>query len=142
MGIWESQGLSWGKGELRGVGEVESWEISWEREGSSNHWINCKSTHSLRLGKGVWSWFPTNGHHDWFSRYKNFQVGWWSGFLSFQFFFLFEANFIQLVVLNLSHLNYIKLCLFLTSNERWSLNFFFLTLDFIRWWPNPKPLIF
>ena len=20
--------------------------------------------------------------------------------------------------------------------------FFFLTLDFIRWWPNPKPLIF
>ena len=34
------------------------------------------------------------------------------------FFFLFEANFIQLVVLNLSHLNYIKLCLFLTSNER------------------------
>ena len=34
------------------------------------------------------------------------------------FFFLFEADFIQLVVLNLSHLNYIKLCLFLTSNER------------------------
>ena len=33
-------------------------------------------------------------------------------------FFLFEADFIQLVVLNLSHLNYIKLCLFLTSNER------------------------
>ena len=36
------------------------------------------------------------------------------------FFFLFEADFIQLVVLNLSHLNYIKLYLFLTSNERWS----------------------
>ena len=34
------------------------------------------------------------------------------------FFFLFEADFIQLVVLNLSHLNYIKLCLFLTSNKR------------------------
>ena len=34
------------------------------------------------------------------------------------FFFLFEADFIQLVVLNLSHLNYIKLYLFLTSNER------------------------
>ena len=34
------------------------------------------------------------------------------------FFFFFEADFIQLVVLNLSHLNYIKLCLFLTSNER------------------------
>ena len=33
-------------------------------------------------------------------------------------FFFFEADFIQLVVLNLSHLNYIKLCLFLTSNER------------------------
>ena len=33
-------------------------------------------------------------------------------------FFLFEADFIQLVVLNLSHLNYIKLCLFLTSNKR------------------------
>ena len=36
------------------------------------------------------------------------------------FFFFFEADFIQLVVLNLSHLNYIKLCLFLTSNKRWS----------------------
>ena len=36
----------------------------------------------------------------------------------FFFFFLFETDFIQLVVLNLSHLNYIKLCLFLTSNER------------------------
>ena len=36
----------------------------------------------------------------------------------FFFFFFFEADFIQLVVLNLSHLNYIKLCLFLTSNER------------------------
>ena len=36
----------------------------------------------------------------------------------FFFFFLFEADFIQLVVLNLSHLNYIKLCLFLTSNKR------------------------
>ena len=35
-------------------------------------------------------------------------------------FFLFEVDFIQLVVLNLSHLNYIKLCLFLTFNERWS----------------------
>ena len=34
------------------------------------------------------------------------------------FFFFFEADFIQLVVLNLSHLNYIKLCLFLTSNKR------------------------
>ena len=33
-------------------------------------------------------------------------------------FFLFEANFIQLVVLNLSHLNYIKLYLFLTFNKR------------------------
>ena len=28
------------------------------------------------------------------------------------FFFFFEVNFIQLIVLNLSHLNYIKLCLF------------------------------
>ena len=36
----------------------------------------------------------------------------------FFFFFFFETNFLQLVVLNLSHLNYIKLCLFLTSNER------------------------
>ena len=34
------------------------------------------------------------------------------------FFFFFEANFIQLVVLNLNYLNYIKLCLFLTSNKR------------------------
>ena len=30
VGIWESQGLSWRKGELRGVGEVGSWEISWD----------------------------------------------------------------------------------------------------------------
>ena len=36
---------------------------------------------------------------------------------SFSFFF-FETNFIQLVVFNLNHLNYIKLYLFLTSNER------------------------
>ena len=36
------------------------------------------------------------------------------------FFFFFETDFIQLVVFNLSHLNYIKLYLFLTSNERWS----------------------
>ena len=34
------------------------------------------------------------------------------------FFFFFEINFIQLVVFNLSHLNYIKLCLFLTSNKK------------------------
>ena len=34
------------------------------------------------------------------------------------FFFFFEANFIQLVVFNLSYLNYIKLYLFLTSNKR------------------------
>ena len=27
--IWELQGLSWGKGELRGVGGVGRWEISW-----------------------------------------------------------------------------------------------------------------
>ena len=38
--------------------------------------------------------------------------------LQHSFFFFFETNFIQLVVLNLSHLNYIKLCLFLTSNEK------------------------
>ena len=40
------------------------------------------------------------------------------GDLAIFFFFFFETNFIQLVVLNLSHLNYIKLYLFLTSNER------------------------
>ena len=38
--------------------------------------------------------------------------------IGYLIFFLFEADFIQLVVLNLSHLNYIKLCLFLTSNKR------------------------
>ena len=42
----------------------------------------------------------------------------WSAGRRLLFSFLFEADFIQLVVLNLSHLNYIKLCLFLTSNER------------------------
>ena len=38
--------------------------------------------------------------------------------IDFFLFFFFEADFIQLVVLNQSHLNYIKLCLFLTSNKK------------------------
>ena len=50
-GIWELQGLSWGKGELRGVGEVWSWEISWDLltivEGEGWSW-------ALNLRGGGW----------------------------------------------------------------------------------------
>ena len=66
------------------------------------------------------NFFPTICHEQPLSKI-NWQVAQWEEeeTVSF-FFFLFEADFIQLVVLNLSHLNYIKLCLFLTFNERWS----------------------
>ena len=60
----------------------------------------------------------TSDNHQMSCKDQDFKENFSHTLFFFFFFFLFEADFIQLVVLNLSHLNYIKLCLFLTSNER------------------------